>query len=68
MQIYELKLKDGRMFRIAPENKSQENRMFKIVNDCKANNTFKSFECVVNGVHNIKHFESILSEDATIKI
>jgi len=63
MQIYELETKNGRIFRVAVENKSQEKRLDKIVakNKDKSYEVFTRIECVKNGIHNIKDFEALVN-------
>lgn len=56
MNITELKTKDGRTFRVTTENKSQVQRLNKIISENK--NTFISIDSnICNGIHTIKEFE-----------
>lgn len=60
-KIYELETKNGRVFRVAINNKSQENKLMKIIDENK-NKTYEVFVSVTvanNGIHSIKDFESL---------
>jgi len=61
MDIYELETKNGRIFRVAIENRSQKDRLNKVIakNKSKPYEVFTRIECVKNGIHNIKDFEAI---------
>ena len=61
MQVYEIETKNGRIFRIAVDNRSQEKRLFKVIADNKKKSyeIFNRVECRTNGIHNIKDFEAI---------
>jgi len=61
MKIFELETKNGRIFRVAIDNKNQEKRFLKKVaeNKNKSYEVFKRVECVKNGIHNIKDFEAL---------
>lgn len=60
MKIYELETKNGRTFRVAIANKSQEQRLMKMYNDNIKNNEYEKFVSikeVLFGIHDIKTFE-----------
>lgn len=61
MQIWELETKNGRVFRVAVANKSQEKRLLKVVhnNKSKSYETFIRVEVVKSGVHDINQFEAL---------
>lgn len=61
MKIYELETKNGRVFRVAVANKSQEKRLLRAVqnNKTKSYEVFIRAEVVVNGIHDIKQFEKL---------
>ena len=61
MQIYELETKNGRIFRVATENKNQLDRLNRVVakNKNKTYEVFIRVEAVNNGIHNMKDFEAI---------
>lgn len=56
--IFQIKLKDGGLFRVLYENKSQKQRIILALK----NNVEKIHELtvVLNGIHNVKDFESII--------
>ena len=61
-KIYEIETKNGRVFRVSANNKSQEKRLLKIISDNKNHKTYETFvrvEVVTNGIHSIKQFEAI---------
>ena len=62
MNIYELETKNGRTFRVAIENDSQLTRLYKKVeeNKTKTYEVFTRVECITNGIHNIKDFETLV--------
>lgn len=61
MMIYELETKNGRTFRVAVANKSQEKRLMKVIGDNKSKSyeVFVRVEVVNNGIHDVKQFESL---------
>ncbi len=62
MQVYELETKNGRIFRVAVENKSQTDRMFRKINENKGKHEeFIRIEIINNGINNIKSFEKLIS-------
>ena len=54
----EVKLKDGRTFRVHVNNSAQSKRLYKAIRQIE--NKIESHHTVVNGVHTIKQFELIL--------
>jgi hypothetical protein len=62
MNIFELETKNGRVFRVAIENKSQLNRLRKVIADNK-NKSYEVFTRIddnkLNGIHDIKTFERL---------
>ena len=56
--IFEVKLNDGGLFRVLYENKSQKQRIILALK----NNVEKihDWNVVLNGIHNVKDFESII--------
>ena len=57
MKIIQLETKGGSVFRVAIENKKQEQRLINIINK---NKSFINIDfSKLNGVHNIKEFEKI---------
>jgi len=58
--VYELETKNGRIFRVAVDNKNQIDRLFKKVNENKGKyEEFIRIEVITNGIHNIKDFEKL---------
>lgn len=64
IKIYELETKNGRIFRIAVNNKSQEKRFLKVIEDNKKKSyeVFTRVEFLKNGINDIKQFEALASE------
>lgn len=62
MNIWELETKNGRIFRVAIENKSQLKRIKKVIADNK-NKEYEIFIRIdtnaLNGIHEIKSFENL---------
>jgi len=60
MKCYELETKNGRTFRVAINNDSQEQRLLKKVNENKGKyEEFVRVEVVMDGIHDIKDFEKL---------
>ena len=62
MQIWELKTKNGRVFRVAIENASQEKRLKKVIADNNSKKTYEKFisqKVITKGIHNIADFEHL---------
>ncbi len=59
MKIFECETVNGRIFRVALANKTQEKKFFKLINDNKNKEyeKFASVKNVLNGVFDIKQFE-----------
>jgi len=62
MQIWELKTKNGRVFRVAIENARQEKRLKKVIADNNNTKTYEKFisqKVITVGIHNIADFERL---------
>lgn len=64
MQVWELETKNGRVFRVAIENTSQEKRLKKVIaeNSSKTYEKFISQKVITSGIHNIADFERLAGE------
>ena len=56
--LYEIKFKDGRIFRIFTANKKQKDRLLKKFREQGTNNTLIN---LLNGIHTVKQFENIMN-------
>lgn len=63
MQVFKVETKNGRVFKVAIENSSQEKRLLKVINDNKGKDYehFTNIKRVEHDVHNIKEFEALAS-------
>lgn len=63
MQVFKVETKNGRVFKVAIENSSQEKRFLKVINDNKGKNYehFVNVKRIEHGIHNIKEFEALAS-------
>lgn len=61
MYIYEAETKNGRTYRVAINNKSQEKRFLKVIADNKEHKEekFIRVEVVQNGINTISDFEGL---------
>lgn len=59
--VWELKTKNGRIFRTITENKNQEKRLSRIVSQNKEKDyeQFISVKVINNGIHSLRKFEKI---------
>jgi hypothetical protein len=56
--VYEIKMKDKRVFKVVIENENQRKRMQKVIRDNKDN--IEHVEYVMNSIHDINTLERLL--------
>ncbi|MGE4510480.1 MAG: hypothetical protein AB7D43_05200 [Sulfurimonadaceae bacterium] len=63
MQVFKVETKNGRVFKVAIENSSQEKRFLKVINNNKGKSYehFTSVKRVEHGIQTIKEFEALAS-------
>ena len=62
MKIWELKTKNGRVFRVCIENANQEKRLHKVIADNENKTAYEKFisiKVITVGIHNIADFERL---------
>lgn len=55
--VYQIELKDGRVFRVFCANKTQKRRVIFSATD----NKVKSVRTITNGVHTVQQYEKLLT-------